>query len=81
MAQSENENLIVRAAEVVNDNLPAIQVGHATPAVVEQVRKFYLSIAEIFEAWVRRCNSPHTRRAYRVGVLPASDDTEMIARQ
>jgi site-specific recombinase XerD len=69
MERAENENLIVRAAEVVSDKLPAIQVGHATPAVVEQVRKFYVSIADIFEAWVRRRNSAHTQRAYRADVM------------
>jgi integrase/recombinase XerC len=49
--------------------LPAIQAGHYTPAVAEQVRKFYVSIAEIFEAWVRRRSSGHTQRAYRADVM------------
>jgi site-specific recombinase XerD len=69
MEQAENANLIVSVPEVVNENLPMIQAGHATPAVVEQVRQFYVSIADIFEAWVRRCNSPHTQRAYRADVM------------
>src|SRR5262249_733934 len=49
--------------------VPAIQAGHYTPAVAEQVRKFYVSVAEIFEAWVRRRSSGHTQRAYRADVM------------
>src|ERR1051325_10849367 len=49
--------------------LPPILASRATPAVVEQVHRFYSSVAEIFEAWVARCRSPHTRRAYRGDVM------------
>ena len=31
----------------------------------QRVERFYLSISEIFEAWVTRRQSPHTQRAYR----------------
>ncbi len=49
--------------------LPAILAGHHAPGVVEKVNKFCLSVGEIFEAWVNRCHSPHTRRAYRADVM------------
>src|SRR5437899_7014513 len=32
-------------------------------------KKYYLSVAEIFERWVERRTSPHTRRAYRQDVM------------
>jgi len=50
-------------------DLPAILAGHATPAVAEKVHKFYLSVADIFEMWVRRRTSQHTQRAYRSDVM------------
>jgi site-specific recombinase XerD len=49
--------------------LPAILAGHHTPGVADRVNKFCLSVADIFEAWVNRCHSPHTRRAYRADVM------------
>jgi site-specific recombinase XerD len=48
-----------------DEMLPPILAGHFTPATKERVGKFYSSIAEIFEAWVTRRQSPHTQRAYR----------------
>src|ERR1700736_3709280 len=51
------------------ESLPPILAGRATPAVREHVHQFYLSIAEIFEAWIARRKSPHTRRAYRQDVM------------
>ena len=45
--------------------LPPILAGQFTPATKQRVGKFYSSIAEIFEAWVTRRQSPHTQRAYR----------------
>ena len=56
-------------AAVNNEDLPVIFAGHATPAVTEKVRKFYSSVADIFELWVRRRISPHTQRAYRADVM------------
>jgi site-specific recombinase XerD len=50
-------------------DLPPILLGRATPAVQEKVEKFFLSVAEIFEAWVTRRSSPHTQRAYRQDVM------------
>jgi hypothetical protein len=49
--------------------LPAILVGHHTPGAAARVNKFCLSVGEIFEAWVNRCHSPDTRRAYRADVM------------
>ena len=34
-----------------------------------KVRTFYLSVAELFERWVTRRESPHTQRAYRKDVM------------
>ena len=34
-----------------------------------KVRKFYFSVAEIFELWVRRRSSKHTQRAYRADIM------------
>lgn len=49
--------------------LPAILAGHHTPAVAEKVNRFYSAVGDIFEAWVRRRGSAHTRRAYRADVM------------
>lgn len=52
-----------------NHDLPPILSGSATPQVAKRVKSFYFSIAEIFERWVERRPSPHTRRAYRQDVM------------
>jgi integrase/recombinase XerC len=49
--------------------LPAILAGHYTPGVAEKVNRFYSAVGDIFEAWVRRRGSAHTRRAYRADVM------------
>src|SRR5262245_49315163 len=49
--------------------LPPVLLGRATPAVVAQVEDFYHSVAAIFDRWVARRPSRHTRRAYRQDVL------------
>lgn len=49
--------------------LPAILIGTETPAVKRRVEWFFLSVAEIFEAWVTRRKSEHTQRAYREDVM------------
>jgi site-specific recombinase XerC len=43
--------------------------GSATPAVKSKVEQLYLSVAEIFELWVQRCDSAHTQRVYRGDVM------------
>jgi site-specific recombinase XerD len=45
--------------------LPAILAGHATPDIEQRLDRFYLDIPIILEAFLARCHSPHTRRAYR----------------
>lgn len=71
MDSSENEKLMVRSDSPagVEENLPVILSGHETPGVAEKVRRFYFSVAEIFEAWVRRSSSLHMQRAYRADVM------------
>lgn len=49
--------------------LPMALLGHATPAVEGQVRSFFGSVAEMFEAWLRRRENANTRRAYRADVM------------
>lgn len=49
--------------------LPPILLGRATPAVERQIAGFYAAVAECFERWVARRESPHTRRAYRGDVM------------
>jgi hypothetical protein len=43
--------------------------GAHTPQVESHVQSFYNSVAAIFEAWVNRRKSDHTRRAYRGDVM------------
>jgi len=61
--------LVRRDENLIGDDLPVIFAGHATPAVAEKVRKFYFSVADIFEMWVRRRSSKHTQRAYRADIM------------
>lgn len=49
--------------------LPPILAGKVTPEVEEQVRRFVFSVAAIYETWLGRCTSPHTRRAYDQDVM------------
>lgn len=49
--------------------LPPVLAGNLTPEVQARVEHFYSSVSDIFERWVRRCRSPHTRRSYRDGVM------------
>ena len=53
----------------VEPGLPPVLAGRATPAVERQVGSFYASVAEVFERWVARRESKHTRRAYRQDVM------------
>ena len=43
--------------------------GTHTPEIESRVESFYTSVAAIFEAWVNRRKSEHTRRAYRGDVM------------
>ncbi len=49
--------------------LPPILAGQFTPHTQERVEQFYFSVAAIFETWVARRRSRHTRRAYREDVM------------
>jgi integrase/recombinase XerD len=48
---------------------PPILAGADTPAVRNRVDEFFSSVASMFETWVWRSPSPHTRRAYREDVM------------
>jgi site-specific recombinase XerD len=56
-------------ARLSPERLPPILAGRETPAIRRQVHQFYASVAEIFESWINRHRSGHTRRAYRQDVL------------
>src|ERR1700757_3683534 len=49
--------------------LPPVIAGAHTPQVEARVENFFNSVAAIFEAWVNRRKSEHTRRAYRGDVM------------
>ncbi|MFZ0272383.1 MAG: tyrosine-type recombinase/integrase [Acidobacteriaceae bacterium] len=49
--------------------LPPVIAGAFTPEIQERVESFFHSVASIFEAWVNRRKSDHTRRAYRGDVM------------
>lgn len=49
--------------------LPPILAGQYTPETQERVEQFYFSVAAIFETWVKRRRSRHTRRVYREDVM------------
>ncbi len=53
--------------------MPPILAGAFTQVAGHNVERFYLSVGEIFEAWVNRRKSPHTRRAYREDVMAFID--------
>ena len=52
-----------------SSTLPTVLAGHETPKIEKQVRAFYGSVHEMFEAWLARRTSSHTRRAYRNDVM------------
>jgi len=49
--------------------LPPVIAGANTPEIERRVENFFHSVASIFEAWVNRRKSDHTRRAYRGDVM------------
>ncbi len=53
----------------VQRSLPPVLLGSVTPANRQRVENFFFSVASIFEAWVNRRKSEHTRRAYRGDVM------------
>jgi len=50
-------------------DLPPIPAGTAPEQIQERIERFFLSVAQIFEAWVARRSSHHTPRAYRQDVM------------
>src|SRR5262249_57639251 len=48
---------------------PPILTGSTPGRIEERVEQFFLSVAQIFEAWVARRSSKHTQRAYRQDVM------------
>jgi site-specific recombinase XerD len=50
-------------------DLPPILLGKATPEVQEQVGAFCFSIPELYESWLNRRPSPHTKRAYDQDIM------------
>ncbi len=50
-------------------SLPPVLLGSVTPENRKRVREFFFSVASIFDAWVNRRKSEHTRRAYRGDVM------------
>lgn len=49
--------------------VPPLLEGTATPEIRTRVERFYQAIEQIFESWVNRSESAHTRRAYRDDVM------------
>ena len=58
--------------------LPPVIAGAMTPEVRERVESFYSSVAAIFEAWVNRRKSHHTRRAYRGDVMAFAEFRRIV---
>jgi len=52
-------------------HLPPILLGNDTPDIQRRTEKFYLSVADMLEAWIARRPSKHTQRAYRQDVMHA----------
>lgn len=61
--------MTTQLARLSPEGLPPILAGRETPAIRRQVYQFYASVAEIFESWINRHRSAHTRRAYRQDLL------------
>lgn len=61
--------VLSRGREEAGAHLPPVLAGSLTPEVRQRVEQFYSAVAEIFERWVNRCRSEHTRRSYRDGVM------------
>jgi hypothetical protein len=60
---------VIPAASGTALTLPPVLAGSLTPEIRSRVEHFYSSLYEIFERWVNRPKSVHTRRSYRDGVL------------
>jgi len=65
--------LIVPDAILDVDRMPPILAGQSTTKMVNRVERFYFSIGEILELWLKRRPSEHTQRAYRQDVMALID--------
>lgn len=62
-------NAPAKSLTLTHRGLPVILSGAETPAIQRKVHSFYGSIAEMYERWVTRRQSPHTQRAYRQDIM------------
>ena len=70
LASSIESGALAHATGILDaERLPPILSGQRTAIVEQRVSRFFLSVAAIFEAWVKRRHSRHTQRAYRRDVL------------
>jgi Phage integrase, N-terminal SAM-like domain len=60
---------LLPAPSGVTLTLPPVLAGSLTPAIRVRVEHFYSAVYDLFERWVNRPKSLHTRRSYRDGVL------------
>lgn len=65
--------LVVAGAEIDSGRMPPILAGQSTKTIERRVEKFYFSVGQIFEAWVKRRKSKHTQRSYRQDVMDMVD--------
>jgi len=63
-----SDTSVINLSEPTRD-LPPILLGKATPEVQHQVDTFCFSIAQLYQSWLNRRPSPHTRRAYDQDVM------------
>jgi hypothetical protein len=67
--EADDRELDGRVVAVKTPALPPVLAGTATPEVFAMLESFYNSIERIFESWVARSESLHTRRAYRDDIM------------
>lgn len=56
-------------APATGPGLPPILAGARTPEIERHVKTFFLTIADLYESWLNRRSSLHTRRAYDQDVM------------
>ncbi len=67
--ESSEDSPLVPALQPKALPVPPLLAGTATPEVRTRVESFYHALERIFESWVNRSESGHTRRAYRDDIL------------
>ena len=68
-SRMESSGELIVLTEGLVRELPPILTSTKPGRVEERVEQFFLSVAQIFEAWVARRASHHTQRAYRQDVM------------